>query len=143
MRVGVNSRLDTLQAAVLKAKISVFAEEVENRNALAQRYSAALTDMVMVPRKPAGVVSAWAQYTVRTDRRDELQAHLTAAGIPTAVYYPLPMHLQPAYLAHGEGEGSLPVSERLSREVISLPMSPYFSDAEADCVIAAVQAFFN
>jgi dTDP-4-amino-4,6-dideoxygalactose transaminase len=143
VRVGMNSRLDTIQAAVLKAKIGVFAEEIERRNALAARYSAALADVLAVPNKPADVVSAWAQYTVRTPRRDALQAHLTAAGIPTAIYYPLPMHLQPAYLEFGGRDGSLPVSERLSCEVISLPMSPYFSDDQADCVIAAVKGFFS
>lgn len=143
VRVGVNSRLDTLQAAILNAKISVFAEEIENRNVLAQRYSEALQGVVATPVKPEGVTSAWAQYSIRSDRRDELQSHLRKHGIPTAVYYPLPMHLQSAYLQYGKGGGSLPVSERLSNEVLSLPMNPYASEKQADCVVDAVMSFFR
>lgn len=142
VRIGMNSRLDTIQAAILKAKITVFREEVASRNALAEHYSAKLADLVTVPRKPAGVISAWAQYTIRTGRRDELQQHLKANGIPTAVYYPLPMHLQAAYSEFGGGEGSLPICEQLSREVLSLPMNPYWTEEHAGCVVAALQSFF-
>lgn len=140
VRVGLNSRLDTLQAAVLLAKISVFREETERRNALADFYDAHLDGSIVVPAKPAGVVSAWAQYTIRTTERDALQVSLREAGVPTAVYYPLPMHLQPAYCHLGKGEGSLPISEQLSREVISLPMNPYWTPEEAHRIVEAVNS---
>ncbi|SMQ69063.1 dTDP-4-amino-4,6-dideoxygalactose transaminase [Altererythrobacter xiamenensis] len=141
VRVGMNSRLDTLQAAVLLSKIEVFGEEIRRRNELADYYSAALGDVCEVPQKPAGVTSAWAQYTIRSSERDALQQHLNNEGIPTAIYYPLPMHLQKAYAQFGDGEGSLMQSENASREVLSLPMNPYWATQEADMVIAAVKSF--
>jgi dTDP-4-amino-4,6-dideoxygalactose transaminase len=137
-RVGMNSRLDTLQAAILLAKIEVFAEEIERRNALAERYAARIGNSVAVPKKPDKVVSAWAQYTVKSDARDALQAKLKAKGVPSAIYYPKPMHLQTAYRQFGEGEGSLPVSEDLSRRVLSLPMNPYWTDEDVNAVCDAV-----
>ena len=140
VRVGVNSRLDTIQAAILNAKIEVFAEEIDSRNALAARYTQRLSTLVSTPVKPEGVTSAWAQYTIKVDARDAMQKFLSAAGIPTAVYYPLPMHLQPAYSDFGEGKGSLPVSERLSTQVLSLPMNPYWTEADLDSVCNAVEA---
>ena len=90
------------------------------------------------PKKAQGVVSAWAQYTVRVENRDSVQSLLKDQGVPTAIYYPLPMHLQPAYAAYGDGPGSLPVSEQLSREVLSLPMNPYWTDADVDAVASAL-----
>jgi UDP-2-acetamido-2-deoxy-ribo-hexuluronate aminotransferase len=140
VRVGLNSRLDTLQAAILLAKIDVFREETASRNVLAERYSEALYDLVVVPEKQAGVTSAWAQYTIRVANRDVVQQALSDAGVPTAIYYPLPMHLQPAYSAYGRGEGSLPVSEQLSKEVLSLPMNPYWEEWHVDAVVAALKS---
>lgn len=140
VRVGVNSRLDTLQAAVLLAKLTRFREETDRRNEIAAVYTDALRAAVAVPPKPEGVTSAWAQYTIRVADRDTLQKSLAQNGVPTAIYYPLPMHLQPAYRDHGAGEGSLPVSEQLAREVLSLPMNPYATDAEIEAVVAAVLA---
>lgn len=131
VRVGVNSRLDTIQAAILLAKLDVFAEEIAARNALADRYAQLLDGLCELPVKPAGVTSAWAQYTVKIGDRDAVQQRLGALDVPTAVYYPLPMHLQPAYRSWGSGEGSLPVSEALSGKVLSLPMNPYWQEAEA------------
>lgn len=141
VRVGMNSRLDTIQAAVLRSKIAIFAEEIERRNELADYYSQRLSTAVQAPTKPTGVTSAWAQYTVKTKHRDALQSHLGDNGVPAVVYYPLPMHLQPAYAKFGDGAGSLAVSERLAREVLSLPMSPYWTPEQADHVIAAVETF--
>lgn len=138
VRVGLNSRLDTLQAAILLAKISIFREETDRRNALAEYYSTHLRDHVQVPEKPAGVTSAWAQYTLRVPQRDAMQRALSEAGVPTAIYYPLPMHLQSAYAAYGGGKGSLAVSEQLSGEVLSLPMNPYCEPEEAERIVAAV-----
>lgn len=139
VQIGVNSRLDTIQAAILNAKIGVFREEVENRNRLADAYNAALADLVEVPQKATGVISAWAQYTIKVNNRDALQKELASEGIPTAVYYPLPMHLQPAYVAYGDGAGSLPISEALSKKVISLPMNPYWTENDLQSVVAAVR----
>ncbi|MBK6707526.1 MAG: DegT/DnrJ/EryC1/StrS family aminotransferase [Sphingomonadales bacterium] len=136
VRVGMNSRLDTIQAAILLAKLEIFAEEIENRNALAHAYHKRLSAAVRTPEKPDGVISAWAQYTVRVHKREQIQTQLSADGVPTAVYYPLPMHLQPAYAQYGNGPGSLTVSERLSSEVMSLPMNPYWQpdDVETVCL---------
>jgi UDP-2-acetamido-2-deoxy-ribo-hexuluronate aminotransferase len=138
VRVGLNSRLDTIQAAVLLSKLEVFAAEIAKRNELAAIYEGRLSNVVKTPRKPDGVVSAWAQYTVRVKNRDHVQKALKDLKVPTAVYYPKPMHLQPAYAAYGDGPGSLPLSEQLSQEVLSLPMNPYYSPADAEAVCDAV-----
>lgn len=141
IRVGLNSRLDTLQAAVLLAKIAVFETEIESRNRIASRYEQSLKGFVITPSVMEGARSVWAQYTIRHNRRDQLAAHLKAAGVPSAVYYPRPMHMQTAYKNFGAGEGSLPVSEKLSREVLSLPMHPYLSDDEVERIANAVCSF--
>ncbi|MGR3484163.1 MAG: DegT/DnrJ/EryC1/StrS family aminotransferase [Paracoccaceae bacterium] len=139
VRVGVNGRLDSIQAAVLSAKLSVFDEELRERERVARRYDTLLADIVQVPVRVPGASSAWAQYTIRTTERDKLQAGCKDAGIPTMVFYPLPMHLQPAYVSYGDGEGSLPASERVAREVVSLPMNPYLSDEQVDMVCDAIR----
>jgi len=135
VRVGVNSRLDTLQAAILLPKLAVFAEEIEQRHRVAQSYGERLNGRIETPTMPTGDDRfAWAQYTIKIDRRDEVQSALKAAGVPSNIYYPRPMHLQPAYERYGSGAGSLPASERLSAVVLSLPMHPYLSEAEIDRV---------
>lgn len=138
VRVGMNSRLDTIQAAVLLAKLEIFAEEIANRNALADAYHERLSGSVRTPKKPRDVISAWAQYTIIVPNRDQVQAQLSADGVPTAVYYPLPMHLQPAYAQYGDGLGSLPVSEKLSSEVVSLPMNPYWQPSDVETVCSSL-----
>jgi len=141
VRVGVNSRLDTLQAAILLPKLAIFEEELERRHAVAQAYSSALAGHVHTPLLPAGDDRyAWAQYTIKVANRDAVQARLKDAGVPSNVYYPRPMHLQPAYLEFGEGEGSLRVAEKLSHEVLSLPMHPYLTEADISGVCTAVIA---
>ena len=125
VRVGLNARLDTLQAAILLAKLPVFAEELAARERLARLYDARLANVVSIPERPAGAKSAWAQYTIRVADRDRVVATLKTRGIPTAVYYPRPLHLQPAYERFGAGPGSLPVSEALCTRVLSLPMNAY------------------
>jgi dTDP-4-amino-4,6-dideoxygalactose transaminase len=141
VRVGVNSRLDTLQAAILVPKLAIFPDELEKRHAVAQAYSLSLGNFVETPLLPSEDDRfAWAQYTIKVDNRDKVQAHLKANGVPSNVYYPRPMHLQPAYLEFGDGIGSLPVGEKLSQEVLSLPMHPYLTDGEVDQVCAAVIA---
>lgn len=141
VRVGVNSRLDTLQAAILLPKLAIFAQEIEKRHKVAAKYSELLAGHVATPLMPnQGDRFAWAQYTIKVPNRDAVQAHLKADGIPSNVYYPRPMHLQPAYLSYGGGEGSLPVAERLSQEVLSLPMHPYLQDSEIRQICSAVIA---
>lgn len=138
VRVGINGRLDTLQAAVLLVKLEVFAEELKARDQLAQKYNAALGDHVQVPRVPEDCESAWAQYSIVVSDRQPVLDAMREAGVPSAIYYPLPMHLQPAYAPYGQGEGSLPASELLSQHILSLPMHPYMTDGSSDRVIDAV-----
>jgi len=137
-RVGVNSRLDTIQAAVLLAKLPVFSGELAARDLAAKRYDAKLPDKVVKPALIAGATSAWAQYTIQVENRSAVQAALQEHGVPTAVYYPMPMHLQQAYKPYGGGEGALPVSEELSSTVLSLPMHPYLDEETQDKICDAV-----
>lgn len=141
VRVGVNSRLDTIQAAVLIEKLKVFAEEIEKRQIVAQRYTEALKDLVTTPYVMPDCVSTWAQYTIRVDadRRDAFQEALKAKGVPTTVYYPKPLHLQTAYRHFPVAGNGLPISERVAREVVSLPMHPYLDEETQDYIIAAVR----
>lgn len=141
VRVGVNSRLDTIQAAVLIEKLKVYAEEIEKRQRVAARYTAALADIVATPRIMPGCVSTWAQYTIRVDsrRRDAFQAALQAKGVPTTVYYPKPLHQQTAYRHFPVAGNGLPISERVAQEVISLPMHPYLDETTQDYIIETVR----
>ena len=142
MRIGLNSRLDTIQAAVLIEKLKVFGEEITWRNRIAARYNQGLRPHVAkVPDVPAGNISNWAQYTVEHPDRDGLIAHLKAHDVPTAVYYPIPLHLQPAYAHFPRGAGGLPVTERLKDVVFSLPMHADLDEATQDKVIAAVASY--
>lgn len=138
-RVGLNARLDSLQAAVLLGKLPAFEAEIGARNRLANQYDAGVGDVVQIPARFEGILSSWAQYSILADDRNGLRTRLGEAGIPTAVYYPEPMHLQPAYRAWGEGEGSLPVSEALCGRILSLPMHAYMRDDAADRIIEAVR----
>lgn len=141
MRIGRNSRLDTIQAAILLEKIKVFADEIAARNRVADRYAQGLAGQVLAtPRVIDGGVSTWAQYTIEHEDRDGLGAHLRAKGIPTAVYYPIPMHQQGPY-AHFPQPGGLPVTEAKAQTVISLPMHPYLSESDQDQVIAAIAEY--
>jgi dTDP-4-amino-4,6-dideoxygalactose transaminase len=141
VRIGLASRLDTIQAAVLREKLKIFPEEIEARNVVADRYTEGLRDVVTVPTVPEGYVSVWAQYTIRLEpgRRDAFAAALKIEGIPTAIYYPIPLHRQQAYKHYPVGEGGLPVSERLADEVISLPMHAYLDASTQDRIIGAVR----
>lgn len=143
MRIGMNSRLDTIQAAVLLEKLAVFNDEIAWRNAAARRYGEGLADVVHPPVVQEGVTSIWAQYTIRTERRDALAAHLKAKSVPTASYYPVPMHKQAPYARFGSGPGGLPRTEALAEQVLSLPMYPDLDAATQDYIIAAVRSFFE
>lgn len=144
VRIGMNARLDTLQAAILLVKLTVLDEERGNREKLSRYYDARLSNLVSLPARPGGYQSAWAQYTIQLDHRDQVQVALAQCGIPTQIYYPRPMHLQPAYSRYGDGVGSLPISEKLSRRVLSLPMHPYMPEDVAqrigDALCTAVMA---
>jgi UDP-2-acetamido-2-deoxy-ribo-hexuluronate aminotransferase len=135
VRLGLNGRLDTLQAAILLAKLEIFDQEIADRQKVAQRYSAGLRNLVEVPYVSAACTSVWAQYSVLSDRRAELQQKLQAAGIPSAVYYPLPLHLQGAFTHLGHQPGDFPSSERTSERIFSLPMHPYLTEADQGLII--------
>lgn len=140
VRVGMNGRMDTIQAAVIIEKLKLFPGEIEARNRIAARYSAALEKHCIVPRVPEGLTSVWAQYTIRIDggRRDMVAAKLKDADIPTAIYYVKPMHRQTAYARFPLAGNGLPVSDRLAGEVLSLPMHPYLTQADQDRICAAL-----
>lgn len=142
VRIGMNSRLDTLQAAVLIEKLAIFAEEIGMRQTVAARYAEKLQGKVQsVPYVKPGYVSTWAQYTIEHENRDGLQAHLRTLGVPTAVYYPIPLHQQPGYAMFKAGGLDLGVSEAKAKTVISLPFSPYLSEETQDEIVAAVAGF--
>jgi UDP-2-acetamido-2-deoxy-ribo-hexuluronate aminotransferase len=135
--LGMNGRFDTLQAAVLLAKFPHFDAEVEARARIGARYSSLLSALCAVPSIAPGNSHVYAQYTVRVPRRDAVGAKMKEAGIPTAVYYPMCLHEQPIFAGGGYKWGDFPVSEKASREVLSLPMHPFLSESDQDKVVAA------
>jgi dTDP-4-amino-4,6-dideoxygalactose transaminase len=142
VRLGLTGRLDTIQAAVLIEKLKIFEDEIAARNSVAERYARGLGNVVTVPGLASGASSVWAQYTIRlpagTDR-NEFALALKAQGIPTAIYYPKSMHQQTAYRDFPVADGGLPASERLSSDVISLPMHAYLDEPTQERVIKAVR----
>ena len=141
IRIGMNGRLDTMQAAILLQKLSIFAEEIEARNRVAARYTRMLEGLVVTPHVPDGVVSTWAQYTVllpEAGQRDGFMAALRADGVPSASYYPKPMHWQTAYAHYPVEGGRLPVTEDAARRCVALPIHPYLDEATQDRVVTAV-----
>ncbi len=141
VRIGLTARLDTIQAAILIEKLRIFPDEIAARDRVAKRYNEMLADITIVPRVAPDCTSVWAQYTIRLPdgTRDAVAAKLKAEGIPTAVYYPKPLHRQTAYQAFPVAEGGLPVSEKLSREVISLPMHAYLDEPTQDRIVEALR----
>ncbi|MXR38082.1 DegT/DnrJ/EryC1/StrS family aminotransferase [Craterilacuibacter sinensis] len=137
--IGINGRLDTIQAAVLLAKLPSFPDEVEARARIGARYSELLQDVARVPVIGAGNTHVYAQYTIEVDQREAVQASLKEAGVPTAVHYPIPLHLQPAFAYLGQGAGSFPLAEAAGKRVMSLPMHPFMDEATQDTVVAAVK----
>lgn len=140
-RIGMNSRLDTMQAAILIEKLAIFTDEIRLRNEVAGRYARLLAGVVKTPAVIAGGVSTWAQYVIEADDRDGLAAHLREAGIPTAQYYPKPLHKQTAYETFPGGDGGLAVSERVAHRVLALPMHPYLDETAQAAIAAAVRDF--
>jgi dTDP-4-amino-4,6-dideoxygalactose transaminase len=141
-RIGMNSRLDTIQAAILIEKLALFAEEIALRQVVADRYAEGLKGAVLsTPGVIAGGVSVWAQYVIEHENRDGLAAHLKTQGVPTAVYYPVPMHVQAPYAHFPRGAGGLPVTEAKAETVLALPMHPYLGEADQQKIIDAIRAF--
>ena len=138
VRIGVNSRLDTIQAAILIEKLKLFPAEIQSRNTIAKRYNDGLgrSNRIQVAHVMPGAVSTWAQYTVQVPNRERVQADLKVKGVPTMVYYPIPLTAQKGY-SHYPSAGT-PVSDRISKTVMSLPMHPYLEEAVQDRIIDAV-----
>jgi len=140
-RIGMNSRLDTIQAAILIEKLAIFADEIRARNEIADRYAHMLEGLVQTPKVIQGGVSTWAQYVIEADNRDGLAAHLREAGVPTAMYYPKPLHKQTAYESFPIGAGGLKVSETICHRVLALPMHPYLDGQTQTKIANAVRDF--
>ncbi len=132
--IGVNSRLDAIQAAILNVKLKYYDEELIMRQQAAERYTDLLAENVRVPNVVENRTSVWAQYTIRVENRDSLQQKLKDAGVPTAVHYPMPLHLQEAFEYLGYSRGDFPVAEKASSEVMSLPMSAFILNDEIELV---------
>ncbi len=139
VRIGLNSRLDTLQAAILLVKLEALDDEILRRSTLAARYDAALADVVEVPAPLGRDRSAWAQYTIRVRGRDRLAAALARRGIPSAIHYPRALHQQPAFAHFPIAPGGLPVAEALARRVLSLPIHPDLAPADQARIIKIVR----
>lgn len=140
--IGVNGRMDTLQAAILRAKLKYFPNEIIKRNKVAEIYSELLENVVETPTILPNNVSVWAQYTIRTEKRDELREHLAKYDIPTAVHYPMPLPNQEAFADLGQGT-NFPVSNRLSDTVMSLPMHPFLTRDEIEFIAQKIKEFLN
>ncbi|MDR1870998.1 MAG: DegT/DnrJ/EryC1/StrS family aminotransferase [Deltaproteobacteria bacterium] len=144
VRIGVNSRLDTLQAAILLKKLAVLPQELLARQKVSQTYSRLLEGRVVTPKIPDGYFSAWAQYTIRVkaSQRDQLKTFLQSQGVPTNIYYPLGLHAQPAFLALGGdfvgAKAACPETEKASQEVLSLPMHPYLDEETISQISALI-----
>lgn len=146
VRIGMNSRLDTIQAAILQVKLQAFDKELAAINKAAAKYTARLADIVETPAVPAGFQSSWAQYTIKLNsnaERNGLQAYLKGLGIPSMVYYPCPLHRQIAYRSSGRPESGYPVADNLCDTVLSLPIHPYISLEEITDVCNAIKAFLQ
>ena len=141
VRVGLNARLDTLQAAVLLQKLTIFDEEICSRREVARRYTEGLSGVVETPTVRERAASVWAQYTVRVDDRSEVQSFLNRLGIPTAVYYPRPMHQQSAYATSAVQSAHCPVADEFVDQVLSLPMHPYLEEKGQEYIIRALHTF--
>lgn len=139
VRVGMNGRMDTIQAAILIQKLKHYAEEIELRNKVAQRYTERLNNVVETPVVPDGQNSVWAQYSVQAANREEVREALSQAGIPTAVFYPTPIHRSTAYKSLGFENSAFPVSEHVSKRIFSLPMHPYLSEEQIDTICSVLE----
>ncbi|MFP3982447.1 MAG: DegT/DnrJ/EryC1/StrS family aminotransferase [Desulfurivibrionaceae bacterium] len=141
IRTGLNARLHTMQAAILLAKLDIFEKELTTKQQIAERYSQGIQDIsnrLTTPHIPEGLQSAWAQYSLVTEDRGCFQESLKKAGVPTMVYYPKPLHLQTAFQPLGYSKGDMPVSEKISETIFSLPMHAYLSEEEIDFIVGRI-----
>ncbi len=145
IRLGINGRMDTIQAAVLLAKLDIFDEEINKRQEVAQKYSARLDSIpnIKLPNVPEHILSAWAQYCILVEERDELIEFLKGRKIPTNIYYKTPLHLQRAFSYLGYKEGDMGVSEQVSKEIVALPMHPYLKDEILDYIVESIFEFYK
>ncbi len=143
IHVGVNSRLDTLQAAILIEKLAILEDEMVARQKVAKRYNAGLGDIVRVPTIASGSRSAWAQYAIETSHRDALKTHLQEKAIPSVIYYVKPLHSQVAYREFPRTPSGLTVSETLPKHILCLPMHPYLTEADQDRIIDTIRGFLE
>jgi dTDP-4-amino-4,6-dideoxygalactose transaminase len=127
VRIGMNSRLDTIQAAILLEKLAEFPQELINRNRAADKYESELSKKFQTPKVPKGYESSWAQYTLVDNERDSVMANYKEQGVPTVIYYGTCMHQQTAFKRLGYKNGDFPIAERLAKQVFSLPMHPYLA----------------
>jgi dTDP-4-amino-4,6-dideoxygalactose transaminase len=142
IRIGMTGRLDSMQAVVLDAKLDIFDEELALRQAVAERYQKLIDDIVDAPRLAAGATSSWAQYCIKlpkTSNRDRVIRHLSACGVPTAIYYPIPMHQQPPYREFPQSKCGLSVTLDLCRRVLALPMHPYLDESRQQHIAAELR----
>jgi dTDP-4-amino-4,6-dideoxygalactose transaminase len=143
IHVGLNSRLDTLQAAILIEKLAILEDEMEARQIVAKRYADGLGDVVTAAGPADTGRSAWAQYAIETPRRDALKTHLQENGIPSVIYYVKPLHSQIAYRDYPAAPGGLPISEALPKNILCLPMHPYLSEEDQDRIISTIRNFIG
>ncbi len=141
IRIGVNGRLDTMQAAVLLAKMEIFPEEVDLRQQVAARYAERLDGVATVPVVKDYNVSAWAQYSIRHPKRDDVMAKLKEKGVPTAIYYPVPLHLQKAFVNLCCRAGDFPVSEAVAADIFAIPFHPYLTEEDQDTICNVIREF--
>jgi UDP-2-acetamido-2-deoxy-ribo-hexuluronate aminotransferase len=143
VRIGLNARLDSIQAAILLEKFNLYPEEIELRQHVADTYTRTIKKYygarIQTPVVPEGLASVWAQYSVQADGREQIQAALQAAGIPSMIYYPIPLHLQEAFAYLQHREGDFPVAEAAAKRIFSLPFHPYQSDEVVEQIVAALQ----
>ena len=139
MRLGINGRLDTLQAAVLFAKLEIFDQELAARQEIAQHYQEGLREIIQVPGVAPGCSSVWAQYSLESEARGAIMARLQEAGIPTAIYYPNPLHLLKVFQDLGYVSGDFPMSEAAAARIFSLPMHPYLEKTDQKRIIGIVR----
>ena len=140
VRIGLNGRMDTIQAAILLEKLKIYDHEIERRNQVASEYTSRLKDLVKTPTLPEGQGSVWAQYSIQHSERETIRSVLSEQGIPTAVFYPKPIHLSTAYKGMNHGMGDFPVAEAAAQQIFSLPMHPYLETSQVNLICDTIEA---
>lgn len=140
VRIGLNARMDTIQAAILLEKLKIYDSELERRNQVAAEYTSRLKDLVKTPHVPVDQGSVWAQYSVQHTEREKIRNKLSDQGIPTAVFYPIPIHLCTAYKHLGHKQSDFPVSESAASQIFSLPMHPFLDNAQISAICDSIES---